>query len=300
MNKIHSIVATILLLVACQMSAPLGMTTNIVPASPPTITTSLDIPSDGEVANSLSLQLFAEPLNTDVEAFRQLTYGGGLRRRVVCTSNTVMTVQPYGGIVVLSSTGEWIVFQAIGSAIPLNPTTLTGGLVANTRYWVYIYESGGVAAYTASTTGPDLGLKYKNGDEKYFYLTTFYTDTVGNVFPYVQSDNVYRYSDVYAAGAANDLQVLSAGAATAPTTVTYGNTVPSQSSIVNLFLVYATTAGALRQFEIDTVGSSGNQFLGILPNTWTATAQISVSGGTNFSYRWNGNNSTLSISIVKP
>jgi hypothetical protein len=194
MYRAYGIVASALLLIACGMASPSGMPTNIVPVTPPTITTSLDIPSDGEVANSLSLQLFAEPLNTDVEAFRQLTYGGGLRRRVTCTSNTVMTVQPYGAIVVLSSTGEWIVFQAIGSAIPLNPTTLTGGLSASTRYYVYIYESGGIAAYTASTTGPDVGLKYKTGDQKYFFLSSFITDSASNVVLYSQTDNHYVYT----------------------------------------------------------------------------------------------------------
>lgn len=211
------------------------MTTPITPASPPTISTSLTGPADGEVANALSVNSVFQDLEDDAEAFRLLTYGGGIRRRVLCSSNTVLTIQPLGAVVVKSSLGVWTVFSH-SAASTVSPVTITGGLVAG-RWWVYGYESGGALAFTASTTAPDVGLRYMNGDEKYVYITSFYVDAGPNVMTYTQDDNFYKYLEHIAGN-----RVLNGvvGPAVAVTQSLAGPS-PSQASSVLLRAEYAAS-----------------------------------------------------------
>ena len=68
-----------------------------------------------------------------------------------------------------------------------------GALAADTRYWVYGYESGGVLAYERSTTAPDSRLQYKTGDKSRVYITTFVTNDSMVPVGYTQSGRVYTY-----------------------------------------------------------------------------------------------------------
>ena len=108
------------------------MPTNIVPNAIPSIVTTLPAPNDGEIANSASLTQFVTPLTDDSEAFRLLTYGGGVRRKVTVASNTSMSVYPLGAVV-LQTGGVWKVYaHTVTSA--LDPTAMAGGvLAASTR-----------------------------------------------------------------------------------------------------------------------------------------------------------------------
>jgi hypothetical protein len=125
------------------------MPTNIVPNAIPSIVTTLPAPNDGEIANSASLTQFVTPLTDDSEAFRLLTYGGGMRRKVTVASNTSMSVYPLGAVV-LQTGGVWKAYaHTVTSA--LNPTTMAGGvLAASTRYWVYAYNNAGALGFTVS------------------------------------------------------------------------------------------------------------------------------------------------------
>lgn len=211
------------------------MTTPITPASPPTIATSLVGPSDGESANALSVNSVFQDLEDDVESFRLLLYGGSIRRRVRGVGNGAagLLIQPIGAVVVKSSLGVWTVFSNT-TLNSLNPTTLTGGLAASTRYWVYGYELAGALSFTASTTAPDIGLKYMTGSETHMYITTFITDGSSNVVTYSQSDNVYTYIEPKSPPGAGGNLILSGGNAVVVTTVPLGYSVPSQAEAATL------------------------------------------------------------------
>ncbi len=243
MYKTRTVAILVALVLACQAApedgSPSGMSTPIVPATPPTIAVSIPVPDDGAVANRLSLLEFVQPLENSAEAFRLLTYGGGLRRRVRCTSNTNLVVQPVGAVVVKSSLGIWTAFDNSTTPNNLNPTTLTGGLVANTRYWIYGYESGGNLAFTASTTAPDVGLKYKAGDERYMYISTFITSAAGDVLTYTQSDNVYVYGGDVSGAPNRFINGIGVGI----TTQSLGTARPSQASAATVRYLFQTAGG---------------------------------------------------------
>jgi len=283
MRKIHIIVASILLLVACQMAAPLGMTTPITPATPPTISLSLTGPADGEVANALSVNSVFQVLEDDAEAYRLLTYGGGIRRRVLCTSNTNMVIQPLGAVVVKSAIGVWTVFSHT-TPTTVSPTTMTGGLT-NNRWWVYAYDNAGSLGFIASTTAPDSGLRYKDSDEKYQYVTTFYVDSGPNVVPYNQNDNEYTY---LSANSGNT--VVTNGAATVKTNVPVP-LVPSQAASFSIYCVPTSATDQLvslygtgqtdftEQVQVNNTG---------VTNGYTRTVHLPIISTASFDYRWSG------------
>lgn len=265
----------------------------IIPASPPTIAVTVPAPSDGDTANAASLAQFVQPLENSAEAFRLLTYGGGIRRRVVCVDNNTMTIQPLGAIVVTLG-GVWYALVHT-TASTVSPTTMAGGSLTNsTRYWVYAYSAAGVLSFVADTTGPDVGLRYKNADTDKQYVTTFYVDSVGTVIPYEQNDNAYFYQDIDN----NGNRVLSLGNATVQTTVALGNETPSQASSVLLY-AFSDSSGAARRgyvyvtggfngFSVSDDGATIPQQQGIIPLT----------SGKSFSYKVSNAGMHLSVYVV--
>lgn len=231
-------------------TSPYGMTTAITPVIPPVIDTAWVVPSDGETANSLSLQLFVQPLVNATEGFRQLTYGGGLRRRVSCTSDTNMVIQPMGAVVVQSSSGDWTVFEH-SAASTVNPTTISGGLVAATRFFVYAFDNAGTLDFVAVTTAPDVGLRYEVGNPERFLVTTFYVGAAGSILPYSQVDNVYQYLQY-----TTQNRVLNAGSATGATTVSLVGPVPSQALICSLKASWTSTVNTVVTVRTTTAASN--------------------------------------------
>lgn len=200
-----------------------------VPATVPTFPATISPPYDGDPLSATQLRVDdLTPLQNGVEAARLLLYGGGIRRRVLCSSNTAMTVQPLGAVLV-TVTGVWTVIADVSSH-SLNPTTLAGSLANNTRYWVYVAIVAGVLTFSASTTGPDSGLFYMTGDTSKLYVTTFYTDASGNVLQYAQNDREYLYESRSATGggAVGNL-MLDGGASTSYSAEPYTGAVPTQA-----------------------------------------------------------------------
>jgi len=284
MYKIHSIAALICLLVACQMTAPLDMASPIVPASPPTILTSIPVPDDGDVANRASLVQFVQPLEDSAEAFRLLTGGGGIRRRVLCTSNTNMVIQPLGAIVVTSSLGVWTVL-AHTTPSTKSPATISGGLSASTRYWVYAYDNAGVVDFIASTTAPDASLHYMNGDTRYEYISTFYVAASVNLVPYNQNDNEYTYLST-----TTDAIALTNGAATVKTNILVP-LVPSQAASFDLYCLPTSTTdqtlaiygtGQTDFAEQVQVNNTGVTF------AYTRVVHVPLISTASFDYLWSG------------
>lgn len=170
---------------------PSSMPTSITPATPPQIVTSLTGPADGDLATAATVNNVFQVLDNSVESIRLSVYGGGIRRRVTCTSNTSMTIQPLGCALVTVA-GVWTSLVH-NVATPINPSVLSGGLAATTRYWVYAKSTAGTIAFVVSTTASDIGARYMAGNTDYLYVSTFITDSTAAIVPYSQCDGKYTY-----------------------------------------------------------------------------------------------------------
>jgi hypothetical protein len=197
------------------------MASPIVPNAIPSIVTTLPAPNDGDLANSTSLTQFVTPLVDDVEAYRLLTYGGGMRRRVVGQNSTTMTIYPLGAVV-LRTGGTWKAYAHTVST-SVNPTNLAGGaLAASTRYWIYAYDNAGALDFTAVTTGPDANFRYMTGNTAYFFVSTFDTDPGGFLVAYSQTDLKFSVS--------TSQPILNAGSSLVTVAIPLGVSFPTQAT----------------------------------------------------------------------
>ena len=213
-----------------------SMATPITPASPTQIVQTFNAPADGDIATAASVNVAFQSLENSVEALRFLTYGGGFYPRVKATSNTVMTIQPLGAVVVKQA-GVWAVVPHT-VATTIDPLALAGGaFAANTRYYVYVNLVAGVITWSVSTTAPDAGWRYKTGDEQYQFVSTFYADTGPNLIPYTQSGKTYLTKKFSTATVQ-----LSGGNATVPTAVSFSTYVPTNASSVLLQIAFIPNA----------------------------------------------------------
>ncbi len=214
------------------------------PSATPTFPATIIPPINGDNLSATDLNVNVEtPLQNGVEAARLLTYGGGIRRRVYCSSNTVMVIQP-SGAVIAKVAGAWTVVPWTTGAATINPTALSGGLVANTRYWVYATAvlSTGIPVFVVSTNAPDAALKYSSATTDQMYVSTFITDVAGDIVLYKQADSIYAYSGLSSTGlGVNGNLLIDGGHATVATTVASGLAVPSGYSKFN-FIYYVSRA----------------------------------------------------------
>lgn len=226
---------------ACQPSEDMGSPQS--PSATPTFPATITPPVNGENLDATALNVNVEtPLQNGVEAARLLTYGGGLRRRVKCSDNNTLVIDPMGAVV--SSVGAvWTVVPHLTSST-IDPQTLSGGLANNTRYYVYAAISAGTIVFSVSTTAPDAGLFYKTGDPTYFFISTFITDNSANIVPYTQSELTFSYGNDGVGGYPTPTIVLNAGSAVVSTVVTFGISVPTGAKTAVLFgQINATSAG---------------------------------------------------------
>lgn len=218
---------------------PSGMTTPQVPTSTQFPITYL-VPTPGDSIVSSVVRNAFQFLFNGVDASRLGLYAGGTKRRVVCTSNTAMTIQPLGAAFVTDTAVWTMLSDQTGSASErvvsgtLNPTTLAGGsLSANTRYWVYAFLSGGKIAFEATTTAPDSGLAYSSGGTDRLWVSTFYVDHASNILPYSQSELKFLYySRTAPGGGARGNLLLDAGTTSFPllNAVSVGTVLPTQAT----------------------------------------------------------------------
>ena len=214
------------------------MPSAITPASPATVTLTTTGPIDGDLATAASVRTSMTAFQTDVQALLNVTYGGGLRRRVVCTDNNTMDVYPLGAVLAKVSSTWTTVAHTTTSTI--DPEALAGGsFTADTRYYVYASISAGAIVFSVDTTAPDAGLFYKAGDQQYQFVTTFFTDGSTDLLAYTQDDNYYRY-DTRSSGLTGN-EILSNGTATIVTSVAVTAAVPTAATAVQ-FKAAASTS----------------------------------------------------------
>ncbi len=267
-------------LVMCVSPTPEDTVITITPTSPPSIPASLDQPTAGDGVLSAQLRVETSQKVLDgLEVARLGLYGGGIRRRVKCVSNTDITIQPLGAV--LTTVAGKLNALVHNTATTVN---LSAGLVANTRYWVYASNVAGAVTFTKSTTAPDAGLRYKTGDAAYLYVSTFITDSSSNIVLYSQSDNVYWYNNNSSFDA---LVLLSAGNSTSPTAVATNFSVPAEASSLCInALLNMTSAGRYARIR-GVGGGASNEPLTMVDNGAVAyNSQVTFAqvGGTGFEY----------------
>lgn len=269
------------------------MSIAVTPSSPPTFASTITAPTAGDGVQSVQLRVEADQkLINSVEAARLGLYGGGIRRRVECSSNTVMNVQPLGSVLVKVA-GIWTAKDHSSAINVFDPGGLNLGdtLAADTRYWIYAKISGGAVTFIRSTTAPDSGLRYMSGagGEDSEYVTTFYTDPDSNVLTYVQEDAEYLYSArrLDAEGSGNF--VLQGGIATIQTTKALGASVPSGSKRVRLTcrLTGVSSAGRADIFNSSPATAAIQPVLQLYaPNGDSVTGECNIAAHTsNFDYK---------------
>lgn len=256
---------------------PSSMPTAITPVTPPPIVLGLTGPADGDLATAATVNGPFQDLQNDVEAFRLLTYGGGFKVSLVATSDTVMTIQPLGAIVVQTG-GIWKAIEH-SVATTIDPLALAGGaFAASTRYYVYASIVAGVLTFSVSTTAPDAGRRYKTGDVQYQFITTFCTTAFSVLIPYSQVDSTYLY-----AGAIDGL--LTAGNATVSTNVPLNYLIPSGARIAKVVAdTNITAAGRVARLIAPTIGGT---VATIIDNGVTANqtqADLPLTYGASFNY----------------
>lgn len=217
------------------------------PSATPTFPATITPPANGDALNATTLNTDVEtPLQNGVEAARLLTYGGGPRRRVYCSSNTVLVIQPLGAVVATVAGVNTVVPWTTGAAT-IDPSALSGGLANNTRYWVYATAAlsagaGSPPVFVVSTNAPDAALKYSSASSDQMYVSTFYTDGAASIYKYTQNDNDYTYLGAAVVGGP---YLLAGGSATvsAPITIV-GGAIPTVASAAELGgLINTSSAG---------------------------------------------------------
>lgn len=252
---------------------PLAQAPSATPTFPPTIAP----PYDGDPLSATQLRVDdLTPLQNGVEAARLMLYGGGIKRRVLGVSNTVLTIS---GLAVLANlAGTWTVVNLAAGSV--NPTVLSGGLVNSTRYWVYVKISAGpTAAVIVTTDAPDAGLNYRTGDDSALWLSTFVVTSAGNLLTYTQSDLDFVY-DRHAA----DDPLLSAGNATVNTTVALNYQIPALASS---FSYFASTPSTVAGRQARILNPSGSVVTTIFTDTgYTASmnGRMALPGAHQFNY----------------
>lgn len=195
-------------------------------------------------------------------------------------------IAPLGWVGLVNSAGKWQVYYHAGATI--NATTVFGAaLAANTRYYLYVYESGGVLAYEVTTTAPDAEHLYKAGGQTHAFISTFSTYGT-NVAIYQQNGRNYCIAEIAAIGAGPQGNiVLDGGNAIVQTTIPLAPAVPPGAISVFLQLQLQATGA-----ETASVGDQGTaagyeniklQLPGFIGNIYGNTL-IATAVGNGFDY----------------
>lgn len=228
-----------------------------------------------------------------MNAAQLLLYGGGIRRRVQCINSTSLTVQPLGAVLATVG-GVWKTYAHTTASV-LNPTTLSGGLVASTRYWLYATLTTGAITFVINTTAPDAGLRYASGSTDLLYVSTFITNTSPSVLRYTQSDNNFVYFDgTPAGGGVLNTLFIDTSAAVGTTTVPYGNLVPTGASLAKLSVQMTGGAGPL---SANIAGTGIGNFVTLTLTAGVLSSYIEVSTilGNTVDYTLSAGTGLLSV-----
>lgn len=172
-----------------------------------------------------------------------------------------LTILPLGWVGLIDSGGRWrLVYHNVTSVYDV---TTSGALAADTRYYIYAYESGGSLAFERSTTAPDDKLQYKTGDKTRVYISTFITSDSSVPMGYTQSGRVYTYSNFVQStfeagtppGAHGNLVLNDASITAFDTSLTFGIAAPDYARQVN---IRVSTVGTATQSRVQIANNFGS------------------------------------------
>ncbi len=164
----------------------------------PTLTSSITIPADGDLANAASVNVSAKAL-LDMQTFLFQTFGqdmqstSPIRCYSVPGSTKNITIDPMP-LILVNELGTWKTIAL------LNSTTVgvaqiegaPGDYSVDTWYYVYIYSVAGLAQVLLSTTPPDIYNLYRTGGQSHKYIASFKTNGT-NVTPFSRYGNSTQY-----------------------------------------------------------------------------------------------------------
>lgn len=276
-----------------------GMSQIVTPPAVPNFPPSLNIPTNGDGLDAAVFKLGVEdPLQAGVEAARLAVLGGGIRRRVVCASNSSLTVYPIGTVVATVGGTTWAVPHSVATV--LDPSALVS-LANNTRYWVYAQLSAAnppVLNFIISTDAPTTpGLAYRTGDASSLYVSTFATDSSSNIIKYDQDDSHFTFNNRYAAGGGvKGNHVVDNDSSLGPTTVSVASCVPTMAMS---FRVQVQLSGTSDQVIVTQTGNSVPNFT--LKNDDTQklanSSTMSANGGLSFIFAIPGAVGTVNADV---
>ncbi|HRI49426.1 MAG TPA: hypothetical protein PLW65_04525 [Pseudomonadota bacterium] len=253
------------------------MPATLTPDSSPAFPASLTAPLNGENLDATQEAVLDKALLNGVAAARLMLYGGKVKRTVVAASATSMTIGPLVAVMAgTTAAGPVDTVVVMNAPVTINPRALVGGnFVANTRYWVYAQLSGSpatISAWVVSTTAPEATLSYKSDDLSCYFVTTFFAISTSGYLRYAQDDRYYAFWDrtSLGAGASGNLALDTDSTTPGPTTVAWGNSVPTQANCAKIEARFTGGAGP----EVGKIHGTG---IGVGPQVaLTATLQATV------------------------
>jgi len=258
----------------------------------PAYTSSITIPSDGDLASAASVN---NPTKSEadmdyfiLQAVGNITQGSP----ITLYSDDLATVNV--GPISLAIVTETGLYTAVSTNAIQNIGTAqleTGvNYVASTWYYIYIYSVAGVAAFQISTTPPDTYRQYKATSTSHKYIGSFKTNGGGQIVRFYAIRGVYQYLDDNA---------ISTGNATTETVVATNAYVPPTSRLVNLHLFYDNIAGATSSYQIITTPTTaGISFVAFGSTISDLAYQFMTYIDQTMRYKVGNTSVSLSISVA--
>lgn len=248
---------------------------------------SLAVPSVGDQVKAATAPGAVRPayqkLLNGMSAAQLQLYGQIAQRVITCVSNTEIILQVTGSYV-LTDGGVWTVVDK--RAVVTNPWTrqyyswdptayIT--LNPNKRYWMFLIAAAPYAYFEEDTglNGPCPDLFY-GGSTDQLFLTSFYTDSAGDILKYEQLGRSVQYLDHTSTGGGVDGNLmLDSGNATSATDVSYTDAIPpyAQRILVDFEINGSPAAGSIG----NTAAATRSVLYADGSTTTQAAAQVSLS-----------------------
>jgi len=162
----------------------------------PNFSTSVTIPSDGDLADVASVNPSTQSL-ADMDYYLLQSYGAmpdpTSPITIICqdpTSLTPISVYPVPFVVVTENGVQKVISTSIISSLSASNLEGGGSFVANKFYYIYIYSNAGLAAFQISTTYPDKAKLFKLNTNTHKYLGAFATNGAAAIIPFVKTRGV--------------------------------------------------------------------------------------------------------------
>lgn len=181
------------------------------------------------------------------------------RIRMSCTSSPTINIEAFGSILIDRGNGwESIAFTS-DLAINSN-TTISGGLVANTRYYVYAGTTvGTLTGISINTTAPDASLHFENGTTNRVYLGSFCTVSgAATVLKFRQGHGQNHYLEPMQASGGSKI-VTAGGNGNPATTTSYGVLIPSFARQTGFRMELAGTIFTTVKFRSSGAGTDWHE-----------------------------------------